>query len=104
MSYTPGPWQIDNFHTGTSRYQITAPESSRLIASIWQHFDRNNKAEEAAQDKENAQLIANAPAMLRALEIISNFTKCQCAAEHGDNPNCPIVIAKAAIAKATKGE
>lgn len=36
--------------------------------------------------------------MARALTIINGWSKCQCQTKHGDNMNCPILIAEAALA------
>ena len=41
----------------------------------------------------------NAPAFKQALQNISNFSKCQCKDQHGDNPNCAVLIAERALQK-----
>lgn len=51
----------------------------------------------------NSRLIAAAPDLLAALQVINGWSKCQCTAKHGDNQNCCVLIAQAAIAKA-KGD
>ena len=45
----------------------------------------------------------NGETQLRALEIISNFAKCQCTNKHGDNLCCPVLVAELAIARAKGG-
>lgn len=87
MNHTPGPWHIDNFETGTSRQQIVARD--RVIASLWQHFDRNNKAGEVATDEANACLIAAAPELLEALSELEAAIR----TEEIDNPE-PIIQAE----------
>lgn len=45
----------------------------------------------------NMALIIAAPELKKALQNISNFTKCQCNKKHGDNPNCAVLIAEQAL-------
>ena len=52
------------------------------------------------ESEANAHLIAAAPELLKSLEIIRGWSKCQCTDKHGDNPNCCVLIAEQAIHKA----
>lgn len=91
-SYTPGPWHANTpaREEDCTDVTIREPRHGDLIATV-------------TQGKINAELIAAAPDLVRALEIISNYTKCQCSETHGDNENCPVLIAEQAHAKITGG-
>ena len=52
------------------------------------------RAEETVRRKLEA-----AEGMEKALTTISGWSKCQCHNKHGDNPNCCVLIAEAALSK-----
>lgn len=35
--------------------------------------------------------------LIKALQIIKGWSKCQCDKDHGDNLNCPVLIAENAL-------
>src|SRR3990167_8698778 len=54
----------------------------------------------------NRRKLEAAEGMARALTTISGWSKCQCREKHGDNDNCCVLIAEAALSaweKAGKG-
>ena len=55
----------------------------------------------------NRRKLEAAEGMARALTTISGWSKCQCREKHGDNDNCCVLIAEAALSawkQAGKGE
>ena len=89
--HTPGPWKAEKYCIWANNHN-----GSVYIAGTQTGIDTD-------QQKANARLIAAAPDLLRALEIIQGWSACQCREKHGDNPNCCVLVAEKAIARA-KGE
>lgn len=84
--HTPGPWHVVEGKLTKSALEVHA--NSRAICELWR---RGNAKTELA----NARLIAAAPEMLEALQMIANELPCL------DNLMSDKEIARAAIAKAT---
>ena len=86
--HTPGPWEVQESGSGMlSSTFITDPRGD-IIASMMGPY----------RDNYDARLIAAAPEMLEALELVVSTY------EAGGWPSATIVVAKAAIAKATGKE
>lgn len=87
--HTPGPWEPDFFTT-----RVQTQKDGHIVAEI--------KPEDFAAREEqmcNARLIAAAPELLAALQLIA-AEPC----DHGPQEFCPREVARAAIAKATGKE
>jgi hypothetical protein len=91
MSHTPGPWLTTESteHWGRVNVTIQAAFTANDIATAWQGNTETNRA--------NARLIAAAPELLDALELISTAT------DRGFGIDYAKGCARAAIAKA-RGE
>ena len=86
--HTPGPWKAQESGSGMlSSTFITDPRGD-IIASMMGSF----------RDNYDAELIVAAPEMLEALELVVSTY------EAGGWPSATLVVAKAAIAKATGKE
>ena len=99
MSYTPGPWIAYKTLLGGDadiNRRIIRNDSGTEVAHLNYHMHRWSPEME-----DNARLIAAAPELFEALQTISGWSRCQCTETHGDNPNCAVLIAENAIAKAT---
>lgn len=96
--YTPGEWKIEmgkQSLNGTFIQGIRNGEPCIIANSL---YDRDNEPT-IAELEANARLIAAAPKLLKALQTIENFSKCQCSKKHGDNRNCCVLVAEQAIAE-----
>ncbi len=89
--HTPGPWVKDEYG------DLRSPTGEQV--SVWglgiSHGQRDDKREA------NANLIAAAPELLEALEIVSNSIEMECELR-GEDPssNRYLLLCRAAIAKA----
>jgi hypothetical protein len=99
-TYTPGPWLIDpeSPASGAAEDQgdiITTGNGLRTIAEVHHHVGHEDET------RANARLIAAAPGLLAALEIIAADG---CRMQENDAPcgDCDGCTAQAAIAKATE--
>lgn len=84
--HTPGPWHVVEGKLTKSSLEVHA--NSRAICELWRSWDSETELA-------NARLIAAAPEMLEALQMIANELPCL------DNLMSDKEIARAAIAKAT---
>ncbi len=102
--HSPGPWKVqpmlDNFHGYEDWTTANVRDARNCHVATIGEVDRLTGKE----TKANARLIASAPELLEALQSIAGWSKCQCSEKHGDNPNCPVLIAERAVRKATEGE
>lgn len=98
--HTPGPWTVSRmdspYHKGEGWYTIRDPRNC-YVAEL-RELDAATYKD--GQFGANARLIAAAPDLLRALQIIAGWSKCQCRERHGDNSHCCVLVAEAAIAQA----
>lgn len=84
--HTQGPW-----HVGMAPGPIVyGPNGEQVV-------DMRETLLEKDEHLANMVLIVAAPMLKKALQDISNFTKCQCNEKHGDNPNCAVLIAEKAL-------
>lgn len=105
MTHTPGPWTADGYHVRQSGINGT-----RMIADVCYTGPHHTPPDEYPKscrfvDESNSQLIAAAPELLEALEMML-----KCELEGGDQREglgpdqpgtSPVAKARAAIAKAT---
>lgn len=78
-------------------------DTGELDDSIAEYCDANNLTP-CSLSEIDLSTLAPDPAPLAALQAIAGWSKCQCTTAHGDNPNCPVLVAESAIAKATNSE
>lgn len=90
MRHTPGPWEIEDHYHFSYRW-ISGPKHSQLAQVVWCMEDEERSPECEA----NARLIAAAPMLLAALELIES------AKDRGFGIDYAMGCARAAIAKAT---
>ena len=92
--HTPGPWEINESQRGTFIYQ---DRTENCIAEVYADVNEDQQA--------NARLIAAAPEFLEALNDIANgdAMKGRSSWKTADIVLAYQRIARAAIAKATKG-
>ena len=95
MEHTPGPWQYA-FEGGTVAFIVEADGTTvcKLSTTL------NSTAHSALPA--NARLIAAAPDLLAALEVMVKAFKTYAPENEGSEYNC-VTAARAAIAKATGG-
>ena len=102
MKHTPGPWTIGG--------ELISKQGTAIeIASVWRntHPDRSADAPDPDTADANARLIAAAPELLEALELVSKwFQDYGSAPLHGsalltDSDEPISEVLRAAIAKAT---
>ena len=98
-AHTPGPWWV--YNEGSRFPGIEA----RLNGSVVVYGNDNEiegvKGRTHAEAIANARLIAAAPELLAALEMVLEYAE-DCAADRGERPGC-IDHARSAVAKA-KGQ
>lgn len=96
--HTPGPWRIQGDH---GKLWIETNANDDTIAEVHRRKEKGSvySCDEAMA---NARLIAAAPEMLEALELLLDGRHCQITMLRSDGP-IPTDKARAAIAKA-KGE
>ncbi len=72
MSFTPGPWEIDNSET----ISVRAADGSRLCTLNWLRGPAGRLGRiEANEVEANARLIASAPALLETLKEVLPFVQ-----------------------------
>jgi hypothetical protein len=103
-AHTPGPWTFKK--SGSQEWQIDAPNGDPTLGYVdWECMALCYGSDDSPEHgktvgEANARLIAAAPAMLEALERISELSKSQFYKPQ-DLGMAAIHLAKAAIAKAT---
>ena len=100
--HTPGPWTTDEREHNDPYQHVRILGGSRAIAELW--IDDAPVPEYNAEQYANARLIAAAPELLEALQILLDcVTDIR---EINMEDYCPnsLLLARAAIAKATGGE
>lgn len=98
--HTPGPWFLEPPSEQTPHIWISAPTSSVIAKIEICDYDDGEGEHLTGEDWANADLIAAAPDLLEALKDLLEDTQHR---DHdcGDDPeNCPVLRARAAIAKA----
>lgn len=58
------------------------------------------KQQQGDEDNQLACVTKQRDVLLKACQCINGWSKCQCKVTHGDNPNCCVLVAEQAIAKA----
>lgn len=94
VQHTPGPWKVE---VKPAEFVIRSREGIRVISTSWHHSTRNPYPLEKEAEA-NAHLIAAAPDLLAALEIILMTHDLSCKGE--DCQISGIDLARVAIAKA----
>lgn len=96
-THTPGPWIFhDRTRSKDNRIMVLHPDGERLIADTGQGCSSPTRGPIPKEEREaNARLIAAAPDLLEALELVQFWMKF--------NTPCPLGEIDRAIAKA-KGE
>ena len=104
--HTPGPWGVRTTPRGYGNlhWREIADESG-VIAEVYSNSADGDSGEPTEAEAEaNAHLIAAAPELLEALELLRSFGCPHCNGDCGSaNPpvtSCPMTIASAAIARA----
>lgn len=95
--HTPGPWNVQEAESCFRVVDYRALEymSSRLCdVHHWSGESSNKRGPNREEARANARLIAAAPDLLEALELMVNTH------DDGGWPSSTLVIARAAIAKA----
>ncbi len=96
--HTPGPWAMYSFDTKSETGPLVKDSSGLIVAEA---YPRGPSGTEQAA---NASLIAAAPELLEALQLLhDNLAEYQRINHLGGYDNQDMVLARAAIAKA-KGE
>ena len=92
MKHTKGPWHWHNEKTynlaGKGSFEdliFLAPTAPHTCDDPTCPGDINRRKLEAAEE------------IARALQTINGWSKCQCREKHGDNFNCCVLIAEAAL-------
>lgn len=76
MTYTKGPWKVEEPSKGSRSYTINGEISDDdfgeelALLRCWENNEKQNK-----QQKDNAQLIAAAPELLEACKLAREFLK-----------------------------
>ena len=101
QSHTPGPWHIEQFTSGYSKYEGRTI-SHRLESGNMLRIARAYNVMGPNETDANARLIAAAPDMLAALQKLSDvFDMDEHDQDRAHAESCAIDTARAAIAKAT---
>src|SRR3990167_10044181 len=118
MKHTKGPWHWHNEKTynlaGKGSYQDgdilhcngKPSNSDADLISLAPTAPHTCEDPDCPGDINRRKLEA-AEEMARALQTINGWSKCQCREKHGDNFNCCVLIAEAALSawdKARKGD
>lgn len=96
--HTPGPWHIQD-NTAEPYGQLRVDSSTRGSVAICYTVEKG-ESRTPAECIQNAQLIAAAPELLRALEFAKNELHYHPATRNSE----ALEVVRAAIAKATGGE
>lgn len=96
MSFTPGPW----FTTGTMTKYVEAKIGGGLVQEIAAVGPTAADNGYGAQQEGNARLIAAAPELLEALELILRKYEAQADYAELDTDGAAVAAARAVIAKA----
>lgn len=65
--FTPGPWKVEK--------KVLVTQNGHVICdtrTLWHTHEKNVTDELVSEAEENAKLIASAPSLLRALELIEH--------------------------------
>ena len=96
--HTPGPWAVEDVSGVARQIYVTATDHRRgtpfIVALVYQKTPADqSQPEDVAANMANARLIAAAPDLLAALQVIANGDY-----DNAHNPKAAARIAIAAIA------